>query len=262
MARDAAHCVRGSSASGSVMRIPRDRARFSLGAPDRGVARTYSPRGERLGHQRKFVRTIDDAIAQMRTSLRTALSELPDLVEMTLYVPCELPEATPPARARGRRQSATARWDAAVARWRSDLPGAERLRSIGLVDGPQLLERLTRDEHRGRLFFFFFEKEFLILSGAGRTSMRCARALVLATAQTSTSISRSAMCSMASLFEALPQGPWHCAARTAHRPRTELADSRRMTANCSMRAMRSRDTPQRSRGTECRSRTMSRSQQR
>jgi hypothetical protein len=23
------------------------------------------------------------------------------------------------------------------------------------VDGPQILERLTRDEHRGRLFFFF-----------------------------------------------------------------------------------------------------------
>jgi hypothetical protein len=131
------------------------------GAPDRGVDwYVLTPHGERLGHQCKFVRTIDDAIGQMRESVRTALRELPDLVEMSLYVPCELPEATPPSRGGGRRRSARQRWEESVARWRDDLPGADRLRRIELVDGPQILERLTRDEHRGRLFFFFDKELF------------------------------------------------------------------------------------------------------
>jgi hypothetical protein len=131
------------------------------GSPDRGVDwYVVTADGHRLGRQCKFVNSIDKALPQMRESLETALRELPDLVEMEFYVPFDVPEATPPARGGGRKSSARERWTEATERWREDLDGAGRLQTIELVDAPKILERLTADKHRGRLWFFFDRELF------------------------------------------------------------------------------------------------------
>jgi hypothetical protein len=131
------------------------------GAPDRGIDWwLIDSSGGRVAHQAKFVEDIDDALPQMRDSLSTALREVSDLVEMTFWVPFDLPEATPRARGGGRKKSARQRWEDAVTGWRKELDGAERLRSIELVPGAKILERLLRDEHRGRLWFFFDRELF------------------------------------------------------------------------------------------------------
>jgi hypothetical protein len=97
---------------------PRGAGAVKPGTPDRGADwYVITASGDRLGRQCKFVDNIDAALPQMRESLQTALRELPDLVEMTFWVPFELAEATPPARRGGRRRSARERWDEAVARW-------------------------------------------------------------------------------------------------------------------------------------------------
>lgn len=131
------------------------------GNPDRGVDwYLIDAAGDRRGWQCKFVENIDKALPAMRSSLETALRELPDLVEMTFCVPFELAEAQPPGRGGRARRSARTRWRDAVTAWRNEIDGASRLRTLHLIDGPELLQRLTRDEHRGRVWFFFDRELF------------------------------------------------------------------------------------------------------
>jgi hypothetical protein len=120
-------------------------------APDAGVEWYWRwPDGSEVGWQVKFIFGTADLLKAMRESLRSAALKRPDLKALTFCIPWDL--ADDPSRARGKQ--ARERFEEAKQKWSEFAPNVE----IELLSGGQLLERLAREEHRGREWFFFNER--------------------------------------------------------------------------------------------------------
>ncbi len=126
------------------------------GAPDAGVECFWKlPDGKEWGWQAKFFRVLGEAQwRQLDKSVETALEKHPDLGSYTICLPLNLRDPRIPD-----RTDLLERWESRVKKWR----GWASARGLS-VEFPywgehQILERLSRDEHRGR-YFFWFHKEF------------------------------------------------------------------------------------------------------
>lgn len=120
-------------------------------APDAGVE-WYWRRddGSEEGWQVKFIFRTDDLLKAMRASLKSAAEKRPGLETLTFCIPYDL--ADDPSRSRGKQ--ARERFEKARASWRAEWPTVE----VGLMSAGHLLERLAREMHRGREWFFFGER--------------------------------------------------------------------------------------------------------
>jgi len=129
-------------------------ARFNRkGTPDAGLECFWMlPSGEEWGWLTKF---FPDHFAsaqwkQCDKSVRAALEHHPKLTRLVLSFPCSFPDARLP-----RQRSALQRWEDHRAEWSKW--AAERGMAVDFVlwDEHQLLRRLSRPEHQGRILFWF-----------------------------------------------------------------------------------------------------------
>lgn len=119
-------------------------------APDGGVEWYHVfADGHHEGFQAKFYADLASALGDMRKSVVTVASSRPEMTRMTFVVPFDFTDHSS-----SKFTSDQDRWDAGVARWKRDIPGADRL-EFGVVRGGEVLERLTREEHAGRRSFWF-----------------------------------------------------------------------------------------------------------
>jgi hypothetical protein len=124
---------------------------IKTGDPDAGVEWYWRwPDGAEEGWQAKFIFGTDDLLDAMRRSLKSVVQKRGDLKTLTFCIPWDLPDD--PSRSRGAQ--ARQRFDEAKERWAEFAPQVE----IGLLSGGELLDRLAREEHRGREWFFFNER--------------------------------------------------------------------------------------------------------
>ena len=129
------------------------RARFiRKGNPDAGVEcyAVYTD-GSECAWQAKYLFTLrDKQWTQIDRSVRSALKKHPRLAHYVICLPTDLPDARVPG-----QRSALAKWDDHVekwARWASERGMAVEFSYWG---SSELLERLTKPEHAGRVRFWF-----------------------------------------------------------------------------------------------------------
>ena len=122
------------------------------GNPDAGID-CYAKFGNatECAWQAKYFFTLGDKQwSQIGRSVNAALRKHPRLKRYVVCLPMDLPDARVPG-----KESAFAKWDARVKRW------AERASELGMMvefeywGSSELLERLTKPEHVGRVGFWF-----------------------------------------------------------------------------------------------------------
>jgi hypothetical protein len=130
---------------------PEDAELIKTGAPDAGVEWYWRwPDGAEEGWQVKFIFATDDLLDAMRRSLKSAADKRVGLRALTFCIPWDLPDDPSGASGTQARQ----RFDEAKTRWAEFAPHVK----VGLLSGGELLDRLAREEHRGREWFFFNER--------------------------------------------------------------------------------------------------------
>ena len=127
------------------------------GSPDAGVE-CYSilPDGCEWGWQAKYFGVLKNSQwSQLDKSVRTALDMHPKLVRYHICVPLDRPDARTV-----RQQSAMQRWDARVKKWCEWAD--ERGMCVEFIwwGSSELIERLSKNEHLGRRYFWFGEHGF------------------------------------------------------------------------------------------------------
>lgn len=124
---------------------------IKTGAPDAGLEWYWLlPDGREVGWQVKLIDRVDNLLDAMRRSLQAAVEKRSGLAAMTFCIPIDL--ADDPSERSG--QQGRQRFEEAKTRWAEFAPGVE----IGLFGGGEILERLAREENRGREWFFFNER--------------------------------------------------------------------------------------------------------
>ena len=126
------------------------------GMPDGGVECFWTqPNGEEFGWQAKFFQSSPTSgeWGQVDDSVKTALEKHPRLISYTICMAVDLSDA----KLEGQK-SAQQKWDAHVRKW----TGWARDKSVSAEfpfwGSHEITERLSRDEHRGRTFFWFHEE--------------------------------------------------------------------------------------------------------
>jgi hypothetical protein len=128
------------------------------GAPDSGLECYWRlPNGDERGWQAKFFTSRPESVQwqQIEESLKTAFIKHPRLTSFTLCLPVD--RADP--RIENQRWFMD-EWNHRVASWQEWAHQREREVEFAYWGDHELWERLSRDEHRGR-FFFWFNHEFL-----------------------------------------------------------------------------------------------------
>lgn len=121
-------------------------------APDGGVEWYYVfDDGHEEGYQAKFYADLASAIGDMGKSVRTVAAQRRAMCRLTFVVPFDFTDQPG-----GKAKSDQDRWDAALARWPAEIPGADRL-EFAVIRGGEVLTELTRHEHAGRRAFWFGE---------------------------------------------------------------------------------------------------------
>ncbi|MGH7773697.1 MAG: AVAST type 2 anti-phage system protein Avs2 [Candidatus Binatia bacterium] len=131
---------------------PKDTSFVRKGRPDAGVE-CYAAfaDGTEWGWQAKYFDTLGDSQwSQLDHSVQTALDKHPRLVRYFVCLPLDLSDA----RTEGRR-STRDRWNDRVEKWSGW--ARDRAMDVGFVywGRYELIERLSRPENRGRLWFWF-----------------------------------------------------------------------------------------------------------
>jgi hypothetical protein len=112
-------------------------------APDAGVEWYWRfPDGREEAWQAKFIFDSDTLLGAMRESLDAVRDKRPAVRTLTFCLPIDL--ADDPSNARG--QQLRQKLDGAIARWKQRAPDI----TIKIQHGGELLERLLREQHRGR----------------------------------------------------------------------------------------------------------------
>ena len=132
--------------------IPIDARFVRKGVPDAGVeCYAILSDGSEWGWQAKYFNTLGSSQwSQIDKSVKTAIEKHPRLVRYFICVPLDLPDA----RIDGRK-SAREKWDEHVQKWKE--LAANRGMNVEFVywGRHELIERLTRPEHIGRVRFWF-----------------------------------------------------------------------------------------------------------
>ena len=127
------------------------------GSPDAGVeCYCILPDGIEWGWQAKYFDVLGNPQwRQLDKSVRTALNKHPKLVRYYICVPLDRPDARTV-----RQQSAMQRWDARVQKWCEWAD--ERGMCVEFIwwGSSELIERLSKNEHLGRRYFWFGEHGF------------------------------------------------------------------------------------------------------
>ena len=128
---------------------------IKTGSPDGGLEWYVTRRnGVQWGWQAKFTFDIDTLLKLMEKSLKTVVEKRPNCRKLTFCIPFDLPDAP----GKGKQKSARQKFEDRKKRWRSRIPGADRVR-IELWSEGELLERLLRHPARRGLEWFFWDKE-------------------------------------------------------------------------------------------------------
>lgn len=135
-----------------------DGARFvRKGTPDAGVE-CYAVLADATewGWQSKYVDALGGSQwQQIDDSIRSAIEKHPNLVRYFVCVPLDLPDARI-----DRRKSAKDRWDEHVTKWCGWAQKKHRTVEFVWWGSSELLERLARSEHVGRVRFWFDRRGF------------------------------------------------------------------------------------------------------
>lgn len=131
---------------------PRATTFLRKGTPDAGVeCHAAFEDGYEWAWQAKYFNTLGNSQwAQLDDSVRTALDKHPQVVRYYVCIPLDLPDAR-----LGERRSARERWDEHTKKWRGWAADRGMSVEFELWGSYQLLERLSRPENRGRLWFWF-----------------------------------------------------------------------------------------------------------
>ena len=127
------------------------------GAPDAGVECFCAlSDGTELGWQAKYFATLGDSqFDQLDRSVKTALSKHPSLTRYFVCVPLDRPDA----RIDGKK-SAMERWTEHASKWQGWTRESGPIVDFVWWGSSELLERLARAEHIGRVFFWFGQRGF------------------------------------------------------------------------------------------------------
>jgi hypothetical protein len=119
-------------------------------APDAGVEwyELYDD-GHQEGFQAKFHECLQDALGGMRESVEAVCSKRPDLTKLTFVVPYDFTDS-----GLATTKTDQDRWDAAVSRWRTDVPGASGI-EFATIRAGDIISTLARAEHAGRRAYWF-----------------------------------------------------------------------------------------------------------
>jgi hypothetical protein len=133
-------------------------ARFvRKGTPDAGVeCYAILSDGSEWGWQAKYFDAVEDSQwSQLDKSVKTEIEKHPRIVRYFVCIPINLPDARIPG-----RKSAKDKWDEHVEKW-TQLAEARGMAVEFIYWGShELLERLSRPEHAGRVRFWFNLPEF------------------------------------------------------------------------------------------------------
>ena len=138
-------------------KVPHNSIFTAKGDPDAGVECYWKfPSGDEWGWQAKFFRSPPDSgqWGQIDKSVERALEKHPELVKYTICLPIDRPDA----RIKGKK-SFMDKWNDHVEKWKEWAQEKGMSVEFEYWGEHEILERLSRDEHRGR-FFFWFNKEF------------------------------------------------------------------------------------------------------
>ena len=129
-----------------------------VGAPDAGVeCHCILDDGSEWGWQAKYFTSAltPEQWGQLDDSVKTALDKRPELIRYFVCVPWNKPDARIPG-----QKSAMQQWNERVSKWLGW--AQERDINVEFVwwGSSQLIERLSRPEHIGRLFFWFQDQFF------------------------------------------------------------------------------------------------------
>lgn len=127
------------------------------GTPDAGVECFCALSDDtEWGWQAKYFTTLGDSqFDQLDRSVKTALSKHRPLTRYFVCVPLDRPDA----RVDGKK-SAMERWKEHVSKWEGWTRESGRHVDFVWWGGSELLERLARTEHVGRVFFWFGQRSF------------------------------------------------------------------------------------------------------
>lgn len=130
------------------------------GAPDAGVECVWElPSGQEYGWQAKFFTTSPSSSqwGEVDSSVQTALKKHPALRQYTVCMAIDRPD---PRLESGK--SFLERWKERVTKWESWAASRNMSVEFRFWGSFELLEKLSCEEHRGRLFFWFHEELFTI----------------------------------------------------------------------------------------------------
>ncbi|MGV8039580.1 MAG: hypothetical protein AB2L07_05730 [Thermoanaerobaculaceae bacterium] len=118
-----------------------------VGNPDGGVEWYVDlPDGTQWGWQAKYTTDLNTLIGETKKSVERVAKARPDLTRLTVCAPMNLSGA-PKGNGKG---SARDRFFQAVERWKTKIQGGDSIEVV-LVGESELLERLARPKHRGRM---------------------------------------------------------------------------------------------------------------
>ena len=122
------------------------------GNPDAGIeCFAIFEDGSELAWQAKYFFSLGDSQwQQINRSVYTALQKHPRLTRYVVCLPMDLPDARVP-----RQESALAKWNAHVEKWTGWAAEREMTVDFAYWGSSELLERLTKPEHIGRIQFWF-----------------------------------------------------------------------------------------------------------
>lgn len=125
-----------------------------IGDPDAGIeCRWESPDGEIWGWQAKFVDSIDSSsLSQVDDSVENALDTYPNLTRYYVCVPCDRPHSPDDD---GRTKTALEKWEDREEKWQEWADDRGMDVEFIFWGQSELLELLSQDRHRGRLYFWF-----------------------------------------------------------------------------------------------------------
>ena len=134
-------------------------ARFErVGAPDAGVECycVLDGGGEWAWQAKYFTSSLtNNQWGQLDDSIEKALDKHPELARYFVCIPWDRPDAR-----RSDQTSAMQRWNDHVAKWEAWAHGKGMDVEFVWWGASELLERLSREEHIGRVFFWFQEQYF------------------------------------------------------------------------------------------------------
>ncbi len=126
------------------------------GNPDGGVEWYATlPNGDEWGWQAKNVRGIDALLSAMSESVRRVVVERPNLKKLTFVVSWNLGTGTSGNTKTSQRQ----KYNNKIASWKNSVTGATKI-DFQLVQESDLLDRLSKPEHRGREWFWWGDPFF------------------------------------------------------------------------------------------------------